>query len=117
MMRNCKLMRGFFTALLALGIFSAVPGLAAAQEGTKAVIYGDKERGQAIAAKWCAHCHAIHTASANDQVPSLPVVATRHKGQPAVLRAFLHAPHKPMPPLQLTNQEIEDLAVFIEAIK
>ena len=103
------------TALIGLLVLGA--GSGAAQEGTKAAIYGDAVRGQVIAEKWCANCHNISAESASDQIPSLPLVAMRQKGQPAVLRAFLRAPHKPMPPLHLTNQEIEDVAVFIEGLK
>jgi len=106
--------RGVLVALFVLA--SAASGSALAEGGTKAVIHGDPVRGQLTAEKWCVSCHNIGTKSANDQIPALNVVALRHSGQPAVLRAFLHAPHKPMPPLQLTNQEIEDLAVFIERL-
>lgn len=101
--------------LLAFCASSAETGRAMAQDGTKAVIHGDRVRGQVIAARWCASCHDTGVGNASDQVPSFANVAKRQKG--AVLRAFLHAPHKPMPPLQLTNQEIEDLAVFIESLK
>jgi mono/diheme cytochrome c family protein len=103
-------------AVLAVSILSlSSAGAWAAADGVKAPIFGDAARGRLIADKWCASCHGAGVGSATDQVPSFVSIARNIGAKPEALRTFLRAPHQPMPPLQLSNQEIEDLAVFIES--
>ena len=113
-------------ARLAFGISLAVGMLACSKseaehaeksEGSVAKVFGDSARGQAIVAKWCVSCHAVDGKTVSDQVPSLSSVANSPLGNPDTLRAFLNQPHKPMPPLQLTNQEIEDVVAYLQNLK
>jgi cytochrome c len=76
----------------------------------------DAARGQVLATKWCANCHLLDAVIGSDSVPSLQAIAAGPRGLPAPLRVFLTQPHAPMPPLQLSNQEIEDLIVFIQSL-
>lgn len=85
--------------------------------GSSAKIRGDVARGHALANKWCASCHLVDGTAAKDQTPPFKAIAAGPKGEPDHLRAFLNQPHAPMPPLQLTNQEIEDLVVFLQSLR
>jgi cytochrome c len=105
---------------LALSLMSCEPaGQAQTSEtsGSVAKVYGDIARGQVLATKWCANCHLVDGATATDTIPPLKAIAAGPSGLPDPLRMFLTQPHAPMPPLQLSNQEIEDLIVFIQSLK
>lgn len=79
-----------------------------------APIHGDSGRGAAIVQKWCSNCHSAGT-SANDRAPPLATLATNTFATEGAIRAFLMAPHQPMPPLPLTTQEIEDIIAYFRA--
>lgn len=103
--------------LLAAGVLAAA-GAAIAADGQRsagAPLHGDAARGQQLAVKWCASCHALGSAPLNDQAPTFAGIA---KSRPeAALRGFLMQPHPPMPPLSLANQEIEDILAYLRAVK
>lgn len=79
------------------------------------VFAGDAAAGKALAEQWCQSCHAIGVgeATASDGTPSFSEVA----GDPATtedgLRAWLFDPHPPMPDLNLSRREIDDLTAYI----
>ncbi len=93
-------MKTLFVALLAF------PALAA-----------DPLAGREAALRWCAACHAVPGApapqTATDGVPSFAAVANDYAGRPDALKGFLAAPHEPMPPLELSTRQIDDIAAFI----
>lgn len=106
-----------------LGLLAAGPRIAMAVEAPQAAqarqgakIYGDAERGQEIVGKWCANCHSTDTV-ANDRVPSLASLASNPSRTDGVIRAFLMQPHKPMPPLELSTQQIEDIIAFLGTLR
>ncbi len=109
--------RSFATllAVFAIGLAGAAAG--SDKPGSAGKVVGDAARGQSIAVKWCQNCHAFKGASASDQVPSLSAIAARPGRTGEAMRAFLMQPHDPMPPLQLNNQEVEDLVVFLLALR
>ncbi len=78
-----------------------------------AQIVGDAARGNEITAKWCVSCHLLDGQSGSDGAPPLRSVAARGAQTTGFFRNFLMSPHKPMPPLQLTNQEIEDVVAYL----
>ncbi len=87
-------------------LFVAGPGMAA----------GDAADGRATAQRWCANCHAAEpTGRGADVAPSFATIAQRRDAE--YLRGFLSRPHPPMPPFELSRQDIDDLVAFIEAQK
>jgi mono/diheme cytochrome c family protein len=92
-----------FTALLVMG-----PGGAAA---------ADAANGGVIAARWCAHCHAVAPGSQRSDAgpPSFAQIGRNPAMDAGALAAFLTAPHPRMPDLSLTRREIDDLLAFIRA--
>ena len=80
-----------------------------AQLGAK---FGDVKRGEAIMGMWCIGCH-LSGSSADDRAPSLAALAANTARADGVIRAFLMQPHKPMPPLELGTQQIEDIVAYL----
>lgn len=74
--------------------------------------YGDAQRGQVLVQNWCSSCHTIQ-AQGSDGLPSVTDLAARADHGAAAIRRFLVQPHKPMPPLDLTPQEIEDVVAYL----
>ena len=69
---------------------------------------------------WCAHCHVVEPGSetaAQSDVPTFQSIAERpgqtvEKSENGILQ-----PHPPMPDLQLSREEIRDLALYIMSLK
>lgn len=69
-----------------------------------------------MAFKWCAECHVVaNNKVRTDGTPSFATIAKDFAGRPEALKGFLVKPHEPMPPLELSVRQIDDLAAFILA--
>lgn len=74
---------------------------------------GDAARGEALAQRWCGGCHLqAGQNSTTDAAPSFSWVAEQARSNPGFIRAFLNKPHAPMPPINLDQAEIADLAAY-----
>jgi len=76
---------------------------------------GDAQTGAQLTQRWCAQCHVIGNAvHGQDAAPSLP---PESKGQDRQwLTAWLNNPHPPMPNLNLTRQEIDDIVTYLSSL-
>ncbi len=93
----------------ALACSTILPGLALAA--------GDAENGHALARIWCANCHVIDVAgSGKDTAPPLPAIAQRGAPDQLKARAFLAAPHPPMPNFSLARQQIDDIVAYLNSL-
>jgi cytochrome c len=76
--------------------------------------------GEALARKLCSACHLMSGASSpatTAGIPSLSAIANR-RGQTATSIAnALVKPHAPMPDIQLTRQEIQDILAYLETLR
>ncbi len=78
---------------------------------------GDAEAGHQLARLWCVSCHIVDRAGeGRDAAPPFTTIAAAHKRDHGWLRAWLTAPHPPMPDLHLTRQEIEDVIGYLETL-
>lgn len=68
--------------------------------------------GANLAQDWCAECHGLGPV-ASDAAPTFTMIARR---DPAALRTFLSRPHPPMPPLVLSNDEIDALIAYLQSL-
>ena len=102
-MRPLALLAGGLCALL-----WALPGAYA----------GDAETGGRLAKQWCANCHLVDSAqtSASDAAPSFVEIAKDPNKTRAGLEVWLADPHPPMPNMNLSNQEIDDLITYIQSL-
>ncbi len=92
--------------VLVLGTAIAMPVAAA-----------DLARGKALTEQWCNQCHVIGGGSrGTDAAPPLPVIAQQKAQNPQWIRAWLTAPHPPMPNLSLSRQEIDDVGAYLASL-
>jgi mono/diheme cytochrome c family protein len=78
---------------------------------------GDVAHGKVVVKRWCASCHVVSSdqTSANADAPSFADVARRHPDKKQ-LSNFLADPHPPMPNMQLTRREIDDIVSYIRSL-
>jgi mono/diheme cytochrome c family protein len=105
-----------FMAAFAVAIFAPLTLSAASPTQRGAMIHGDSGHGAGIFSTWCTSCHAVDIA-ATDQIPSAPQLANDPGHTDSVIRGFLVHPHKPMPPLNLSTQEIEDIIAYLHTLQ
>ncbi len=78
---------------------------------------GDPEAGRSLALQWCTSCHVVDLEGhGTDAAPPLPMLVQQELRTPDQLRAWLTAPHPPMPDLALSRQEIEDIVAYLETL-
>ena len=101
---NSALLLGFLALSLALGH----PAKAA-----------DADAGLALAQRWCASCHAVEPNPASapvDGVPSFRSVARGATYERGWVAAWIAAPHPPMPNLNLSKSEIDDITAYLDRL-
>lgn len=75
-------------------------------------------RGEAVAAQWCATCHAVgSSASATNGAPAFTEIANRPGHDLVALRAFLDGDHFPMTTYRLFPAERDDVATYIGSLR
>jgi mono/diheme cytochrome c family protein len=103
--------------VLLLLLFGAVGLLSAAATPGRA---GNAEVGRLLARRWCATCHMVEVAGPgahSTEAPPFPVLANNARWTRERLKAFLMAPHPPMPPVNLSTFDIDDLVAHIASLK
>ncbi len=78
----------------------------------------DPGYGEKLAREWCSSCHlvAADQASGGDSAPAFSSIAKTAGERSEDLRAWLADPHPPMPNLDLSVREIDDLIAYIESL-
>lgn len=78
---------------------------------------GDEEAGHALARQWCSSCHIVEEGGHGpDTAPPFAAIARRHAADRSWVRAWLNSPHPPMPNMNLTRQQIEDVAAYLNSL-
>jgi cytochrome c len=92
-------------ALLSLSLLS--PALAA----------GDAQAGQNLAQRWCSGCHIVdRSGHGADTAPPFPTIANSSPENHTWLRTWLTDPHPPMPNLNLSRQQIDDIVAYLDTL-
>jgi cytochrome c len=76
----------------------------------------DANAGRVRAERWCSSCHAVGTRG-SDMVPPLDSIANLPGRNDTWFRAFLRNPHPPMPPLELSTADIDDLVAYLMTLR
>lgn len=96
---------------------AAILVLGAGVTGSSAGWAADATAGRALAETWCAACHSTDPAadSASDAAPSFAGMA---KGglSAGELRARIAAPHPPMPQIDPSEAQLDDLVAYIGSL-
>lgn len=99
-----RLLAGIATLLLCAGY--AVPAAA-----------GDAAAGRQLARQWCASCHLVDRSTQGpDTAPPFQAIARRHPRNDGWVRAWLSTPHPPMPNLNLSRRQIDDIVAYLESL-
>lgn len=78
---------------------------------------GDPGAGQRLARQWCSGCHVVDAAgTGTDAAPAFAGIARKHEGNEHWLRAWLTAPHPPMPAINLSRGEIDDVIAYLKSL-
>lgn len=82
---------------------------------------GDATSGQALAKRLCSNCHIIGdeaaAATISADVPSFKSIANLPDQSPERIAGRIVVPHPPMPQIEVTRNEIRDLAAYIMSLK
>ena len=78
----------------------------------------DMKEGGRLAKQWCSDCHLVGDGqtAGGDAAPTFASIAETADERSDDLRAWLADPHPPMPNLNLTVREIDDLLAYIESL-
>jgi len=78
---------------------------------------GDAARGHALAAVWCSNCHAVDAdGNGKDTAPPFAVIARQGWPDQRLARAFIEAPHPPMPNFDLARSQIDDIVAYLNSL-
>ena len=105
-------MRARTTLSLGMALFMAASLPIGAQAG-------DSAEGRRLALQWCTSCHVVDESqeNASDAAPPFFEIANDPSRSSAGLRAWLADPHPPMPPVNLTHRETEDVIAYLESLR
>jgi mono/diheme cytochrome c family protein len=95
-------------ALLLSGVFMLASGAPA--------LAGDAVLGREVAQKLCVNCHIVEERGPDEVNPAIPsfTAISEIPGQTeSAIRGFLIEPHYPMPDIQLTAHELDNIAAYI----
>ncbi|MBT3532383.1 MAG: cytochrome c [Rhodospirillaceae bacterium] len=99
--------------LIAIILISAIALLAMPSYGR------DATAGHKLAAMWCSQCHVIDAGQkmASDAAPPFIDIANDPAKSSSYIAAWLADPHPPMPKMNLTKGEIDNIAAYFEKLK
>jgi mono/diheme cytochrome c family protein len=104
-MSRPRLITAFAGSAAGLMLLAASPAIAA----------GDADAGATVALRWCTACHLIRPLASGPVLQGPPTFqAMARERSPEMLRTFLARPHAPMPPIELSRTDIDNLLAYIE---
>lgn len=87
----------------------------------RAQIHPDAKTGHEIASKLCTGCHIVDSEAAGAtvpaDVPSFADIANKPGQTVQTIAGRIVIPHPPMPKIQLTREEIGDVAAYIMTLR
>ncbi len=102
-------------------VLSVVGLLCAAGSAGQAQTAASIARGQEIAERACAGCHALAGSAPRRvegiDVPSFRSIAAGPNQTPQRLQSFIMTPHRPMPGIPLSLAEVNDVVAFLLSLK
>lgn len=106
---------------LAFLLCFGIAGLTLSGGGVHAQIHPDAKTGHEIADKLCNSCHIVNPETANAtvpaDVPTFEEIANVPGQTVEAIAGRIVIPHPPMPTIQLTREEIGDVAAYILSLR
>jgi len=82
-----------------------------------ALAQSDPVAGRDIVRSWCTACHVVDLEGTGaDAGPALPTLLAGKQRSADEIRGWLADPHPPMPNLNLSRQEIENILAYLESL-
>lgn len=107
----------FRLVLISASLAASVVGIGTAF----AQVHPDAKTGKQIAEKLCVGCHIVGAAAAGAtvpaDVPSFARIASKPGQTAQSIAGAIVIPHPPMPQINLTREEIGDVAAYILTLK
>jgi mono/diheme cytochrome c family protein len=77
-----------------------------------------QSRGETLASRWCAECHATKPGqtSPNPKAPAFVAIAAESTATEYALRVFLKTTHATMPNFKIDPADIDDLVAYIRSL-
>jgi mono/diheme cytochrome c family protein len=96
-------------AVIAAALLCLPPGLARAA--------GDAQAGLELAQRWCTGCHIVDRSGRGpDTAPPFVAIARQSPNDRGWLRAWIAAPHPPMPNFNLNRRQIDDVIAYLDSL-
>jgi cytochrome c len=77
----------------------------------------DANAGRDLVMRSCTSCHTPETATtASDHAPPLSALAKTNRERPAWVRGWLMNPHPPMPNINLSRAQIDNIVAFLNTL-
>jgi cytochrome c len=106
---------------LALLTCALIAGASLFATVVQAQIHPDAKTGHQIASKLCTGCHIVGEKAANAtmpaDVPTFDEIANKPGQTAEKIAGRIVIPHPPMPQIQLTREEIGDVAAYIMSLR
>lgn len=94
-----------------------VAGVLSLSLPSTALAAGDAQAGQNLAQSWCSGCHIVdRSGHGADTAPPFPTIANSSPENHTWLRTWLTDPHPPMPNLNLSRQQIDDIVAYLDTL-
>jgi len=78
---------------------------------------GDAAQGEKLVRQWCSNCHVDDEAArGTDAAPSFTMLAKENEQTPGWVAAWLADPHPPMPNLNLSKPDIENIQAYLRRL-
>jgi mono/diheme cytochrome c family protein len=82
-----------------------------------ALAQGDSGVGRELVRRWCTTCHVVDLeGTGTDAGPPLPALLAGKQRSTDEIQGWLADPHPPMPNLDLSRQEIDDILAYLESL-
>jgi len=81
----------------------------------------DRGQGKTLAQALCVNCHSVEPTDQQAEVtvgiPSFMAIANKEGQSESNLRSFIMNPHPPMPQVQFTTHELDNIVAYILSLK
>jgi mono/diheme cytochrome c family protein len=107
-------------ALIAAASTAAMGAAACASGAARAQEAGDAVKGAAVARQVCAECHAVERGagpSPGGEAPAFERIAKTPGMTSIALTAALRTPHRRMPNIILSDDELKDVVAYLLSLK
>lgn len=95
----------------------ALAAILCAWANSPAAAAGNVPAGRDLAQRWCSSCHIVdQSGHGPDTAPPFRTIAKRGPKDRDWMRAWITAPHPPMPNLNLSRQQIDDVVAYIDSL-